>query len=267
MSERGLLTTEAIDAYRATLDETRRRLDYLRQEMAGLDAMVTDVLNGASVTLAAERTAATTATDNTQAEWTLSIAGDQARMMAELDTHIMRPWFTVHGKAYYVNTPFYDLNGWLLGMARLVFTGPYPGWRVEVPAHPDKQGPGGDSMVDCTGPRPCRWQTDSRLIKYTPLCPESNDIAVNAKNHQLRKNVRRSYWPKAVPAADCPNEWKPKTAAYSDAPFVDEDGRAHSFAPMPKAQATEAIGLVFRISSVARSTPWLIPAKLYKGEA
>ena len=251
--ERGLLTTEAIAQYRSTLDTVSRKLRYLEQESQNLRDTVGTLLASATRTLAKERDASDAYGDDQKAGWTLQIATAQSRMMGELDSHIVTPWWRVHGRARYKRESYIDNNGWNLGFFKLIIDGPYPGWRVEIPAHPDKQGPGGDGAVDCR-PWPCKWYSSGSL-KYVTHCPDSSIISVASRNHHTRKNNIRAYWAKTA-VKDCPDTWGIKTSQGSSSVNV----------PMPNPQSTDAFVLRLRLTG-DRAINWYVPAIMIRGEA
>ena len=251
--QRGLLTTETIAAYRARLNESRRRLTYVTDQLAALTATLDTLTESASATLAKERVAATTFSENQRADWTLLVAQRQARMMTELNDHALEPWWSVHGKVYYKREEYRDLNGWLLGSNKLVIAGPYAGWRVEIPAHPDKQGPGGDGQLQCAvgGAEiiPCKPR-QVQGARYIGKCPNSEVVSVTERNSFSRTQAVRAYAQKTT-EADCPETWKAKTS----------NGRA---VDQPNPNSMEGVGFIFRLGTGKKLT-FYIPAILVKG--
>lgn len=253
MGQRGLITTETIAAYRARLDESGRKLTFIEQELASLRTTVDSLLSAATASLSKGRAQSSAYGTDQRADWTLLIAQRQARMMAELNDHVVEPWWRVHGRVYYKTEEYRDLNGWLLGSSKLVFSGPYPNWRVEIPAHPDKQGPGGDGRLQCSesgaGIVPCK-QRAVQGAKAVSKCPDSEVISVTARNSYTRSRAIRAYWQKTL-TQDCPETWNTKTS----------NGRV---LPQPQPHSVEGLGIVFRLGTGAKLT-FYVPCQLIKG--
>lgn len=251
--QRGLLTTETIAAYRARLDDLRRKMVYAKQQLAALDATLDTLLGSATDTLARERVASTDYSEGQRADWTMLVAQRQARMMAELNDHALEPWWSVHGKVYFKREEYRDLNGWLLGSNKLVIAGPYAGWRVEIPAHPDKQGPGGDGQLQCADLGaaivPCKPR-QVQGARYIGKCPNSAIVSVTERNSFTRNRAARAYAQKTL-TTDCPDTWNTKTS----------NGRVVS---QKEPNSVEGVGFIFRLGTGKKLT-FYIPATLVKG--